>query len=176
VRRGRARSGFTIVEVVLAMGVLLFGMTAILGMLSFGAGLVRTAQLRTSAAAAAEAVVADLEESLLPLLRDARTGEVRVGPPHEIVDRPVPLHPGLCYSARAVGVPRPGEPAGRERYLRVDVEMSWTAGGLRRRKAFSTLLSRSIPFGERLRREFVERDLDPLGPVDAQRENPPVSP
>ena len=39
--RGR-RAGFTLVEVVLAMFVLLLGMTSILGLLSFGAALARS--------------------------------------------------------------------------------------------------------------------------------------
>ena len=47
--------GFTIIEVVLAMGILLIGMTTILGLLSYGAALSRTASLRAQAARAADA-------------------------------------------------------------------------------------------------------------------------
>src|SRR5439155_26732903 len=73
-KRHAARAGFTILEILIAMGILLFGMTAILGLLTFGAALGRTAQLRTSAAAVAEAVVADLEETLFPV-KDGEAGE-----------------------------------------------------------------------------------------------------
>ena len=98
--RTHSRSGFTIVEVVLAMGLLLLGMTAVLGLLSFGAALARTAALRTAAAGAAEAIAADLEETLFPLTIDSATGDRLVGEPHAIVDREVPGYPGLLYSAQ----------------------------------------------------------------------------
>jgi hypothetical protein len=157
------RGGFTIVEVVLAMGLLLLGMTAVLGLLSFGAALARTAALRTGAAAAAEAVVADLEETLFPLEIDARTGERRAGTPHAIAERPLPGHPGVVYGARATPVPAADDgPQGPRRY-RVDVEMSWTTSGRRKARAFTVLLLREVPFGERLRRELVADELDPLG-------------
>ena len=43
------------VEIVLAMGILLVGAVAILSMLTFGASMIRGAQLRTAAAAHARA-------------------------------------------------------------------------------------------------------------------------
>ena len=65
-KRAHARSGFTILEVLVAMAILLFGMTTILGLLTYGTALSRTAQLRTSAASAAQATIADLEETFFP--------------------------------------------------------------------------------------------------------------
>lgn len=159
VRPRRSRNGFTIVEVVVAMGLLLLGMTSILGLLSFGAALSRTAALRNSAAAAIEAVVADLEESFFPMEIDPDTGDEVVGEPADVVDRPVPGHPGILYTAR--GTPDPRDPASL-RY-RVDVTVSWTAGGRRRTKSFTTLLLREVPFGERMRRMFVQGQLAPSG-------------
>lgn len=159
---GRA-SGFTIVEVVLAMGLLLIGMTAVLGLLTFGAALARTAALRTGAAAAAESVVADLEETLFPLEVDAASGARRAGEPHAIVGREVPGHPGLVYSANATAVPaEQGAASGPQRY-RVDIEIAWTASGRRKAQVFSVLLLREVPFAERLRRELLAGELDPLG-------------
>ena len=55
-----ARAGFTILEVLVAMAILLVGMTAVLGLLTFGAALTRTAQLRMEGASAVEAVNIDL--------------------------------------------------------------------------------------------------------------------
>jgi hypothetical protein len=142
----RARAGLTIVEVVLALGLLLLGMTSILGMLTFGAALARTAELRASASSAAEAVVADLEETLFPLERDPDTGALNVGEPRAVVDRPVPGHPGILYDATALGDPSElGLPGGPRRY-RVDVEMHWRAGGRARTRTFTTLLLREVPF------------------------------
>lgn len=141
----RPRAGFTIIEVVLAMGILVMGATAVLGMLTFGAAMTRTAQLRAAAASAVDAVSADLEQMLFPYV----DGEV--GPPVELTDREVPGVPEIVYSATAV--PDPEDP----RVYRVDVEMSWKSAGVKRSKRFSVLRMREITFGERLRREFVER-------------------
>lgn len=146
--RTRARrDGFTLIEVVLSLGLLLLGATAILGLLSFGAALARTAELRSLSAAAADAVVLDLEETLFPLEPDGGAGE-----PEAVVDRPVPGHPGLVYSARPS--PRPDEGAGGPtREVRVDVEIRWKARG--RPRTFSVLLLREVPFGERMRRSIA---------------------
>ncbi len=161
--RGQAAAGFTIIEVVLAMGLLLLGMSAILGLLSFGAALARTAALRTGAASAIEAVVAELEESLFPLRVDPVTGVAEVGEPHVIQGRPVPGHPGLVYNARPVLVPGADDGPDVPQRYRVDIDITWQSGGRRRAKTFSALLLREVPFGERLRRQFIQRELDPLG-------------
>lgn len=140
-----ARDGFTIVEVVLAMAILLLGATAILGMLTFGAALTRSAQLRTAAASAVSAVEADLEQVLFPF-EDGRVGE-----PVEITDRPAPDTPGVVYSAKATQ--NPDNP----REYRVDVSFSWNSAGVQRSRSYTTLRMRELSFGERLRREFVEK-------------------
>ena len=72
------RGGFTIIEVVLAMFILLIGMSSILGLLSFGAALSRTAQLRNQASYAVESIVADLEETMFPLV-ELEDGTIVVG-------------------------------------------------------------------------------------------------
>jgi hypothetical protein len=146
------RGGFTIVEVLVALGILLFGMTAVIGMLTFGSALSRTALLRTSAAASAQAVVADLEETLFPLVETGSPADADAGPPGEIVDRALPGMPAVTYTARARANPK------RPLDYRVDVEMSWTAGGMLRAMVFTTILVREIPCGERLRRRFVAGD------------------
>lgn len=159
-RTKQSTGGFTLLEVVLAMFILLIGMTSILGLLSFGAALSRTATLRSSAASALEAVVADLEETLFPLV--LVDGEEVAGEPETIEARGVPGHPELVYSARATRLPLPEESGrrgalavGAEEY-RVDVDITWAAGGRRRSRSFTTLLLREVPFGARLRQRFVE--------------------
>lgn len=150
--RNHRRGGFTIVEVVLAMGILMLGATAILGMLTFGAALTRSAQLRAMGAIAADAVIADLEQHLFPY----EDGEV--GEPIEIVERQVPGAVDVVYSARATA--HPTDPL----EYRVDVEMRWRSGGVQRRRGFTTILLRELSLGERLRRDFVEaRGRTPLG-------------
>lgn len=146
---GGNRSGFTLIEVVLAMFVLLIGMTSILGLLSFGAALARTAALRSGAANGIEAVVTDLEETLFPLELDDN-GEEVAGEPRDIQAKPMPGYPGLTYSTTSTQNPEnPLE-------YRVDVEVNWAVGGTTRSKRFTTLLLREVPFGERLRTRIVE--------------------
>lgn len=151
-RRGRAgawRSGFTLIEVVLAMGVLMLGMSAILGMLSFGAALSRTAALRGGAGRAIDALVTDLEETHFPLVLDENGDEV-AGEPRDVEGREVPGHPGLVYTTRST--PNPENPL----EYKVEVEIQWQTGGTTRAKRFTTLLLREVPFGERLRARIVE--------------------
>ena len=145
-----AAAGFTILEVVLAMGILAVGTTVVLSLLTFGAVLSKSAALATASATAIDAVVADLEEQLFPLAEDGTVGE-----PAAIVERPVPGAPGVVYSASAS--PNPERPL----EYRVDVELSWNTGGVRRAHSFRTILLREIPFGERMRRRFVERGRAP---------------
>ena len=144
-RRSRSRrAGFTILEILVALAILLLGMTAVLGLLTFGATLSRTALLRTTAASAAEGVLADLEERMFPL----ENGEA--GPPIQIVDRALPGVPDVVYSARATE--NPDDPL----EYRVDVEMAWKTAGVRRARRFSALLLREVPFGERFRSAYYE--------------------
>ena len=127
------------------MGILVVGMTVLLSLFTFGAALSRSAEMRTSSAGAVDAVLADLAESLFPLLPDGS-----VGPPRAIEKRPLPAAPGVVYSAAAEENPdRPGE-------FRVDVNMWWEGAGVRRGKEFTTILLQEVSFGERMRRRFVE--------------------
>ncbi|MEZ6016821.1 MAG: prepilin-type N-terminal cleavage/methylation domain-containing protein [Planctomycetota bacterium] len=151
----RAREGFTLIEVLLAMGVLLVGVSMLLGILTFGAALSRAAMLRGKASATVEAVVQDLEENLFTLLDDGTAGA-----PRPIVERPVPGVKNVMYSAKAEpiltsdAVEVGGELLYRE-YV-VDVDVRWTSGGVERAKMWRTVLLREVPFGERMRRRFIE--------------------
>ena len=152
-REAAQTSGFTIIEVVLAMFILLIGMSSILGMLSFGAAMSRTATLRTFAATSIEAVMADLEENFFPLVLLPDGSEV-AGEPNEFADRPIHGHTGLVYSATAV--PNPDDHRNPPLEYRVDVEISWASSGTKRARTFTTILLREVPFGARLRQRFVE--------------------
>lgn len=152
-------AGFTLIEVVLAMFLLLIGATTILGMLSFGAGSARTASLRSEATAALPAVVMELEETLFPLVLDEAGIEVAGEPIAARDGLTVPGYPELAYSYRATPLPTEGELEPFE-YV-VDIEISWREGGEQRSVNHTTILLREIPFGERLRQRFVE-GLEPL--------------
>jgi hypothetical protein len=145
------------------MGILLFGMTAILGLLTYGTALSRTAQLRTSASSAAQAVIADLEETFFPEV-DGEAGE-----PRPVVDRAVGGVEGLVYSAK--GVPNPARPA----EYKIQVDMTWSSQGLRREKRFDTILLREVPFGERLRRRATGAGAAAAAASAPSKPTPPAS-
>jgi hypothetical protein len=167
-----SRAGFTIVEVVFAMFLLLIGMTTIIGLLSFGAALARTAALRTGAANAIEAVVADLEENLFPLVEV--DGREVAGEPLPIANREIAGFPGLAYSATAHPAPGQRDRPGGPLEYRVDVEITWSTSGARRHRSFTALLLREVPFGQRLRLRFVEgarpRAVEPTGAANSERD------
>jgi prepilin-type N-terminal cleavage/methylation domain-containing protein len=158
-RAATRQAGFTIIEVVIAMGLFLIGMSSVLGLLAFGAALTRNAALASDAAAAAEGVMADLEERLFPLV--LVDGEWVAGEPLAIVDRPLPSHPGIVYSATAVPDPAGVSRSSDTLEYKVDVTLTWRNSGQRRTRTFTTLMLREVPFGERLRRLFVESSPDP---------------
>ncbi len=141
------RAGFTLVEVLLAMAILLLGSVGIISFLTFGGATARHAQLRTQAASAVEAVEADIERHMFPY----ENGEL--GDPVEFKERPVPGVSGVVYGAKAFQNPD------LPREYRIDIQMSWQSAGVKRGKTWSMLRIREVPFGERLRREFIEREL-----------------
>jgi hypothetical protein len=146
------------------MGVLMIGMSAILGMLSFGAALSRTAALRGGASRAIDALVTDLEETLFPLVLDENGDEV-AGEPVDLVQRELQGYPGLVYSTHST--PNPENPL----EYKVEVEVQWAVGGTTRSKRFTTLLLREVPFGERLRARVIEgrQPLQPPSRSEARR-------
>lgn len=143
-RAAGKRAGFTIVEVLVAMAILLMGSVAIIAFLTFGGATARHAQLRTQAASAIEAVVADIDRNIFPYAN----GEL--SDPVDLIDRPVPGSAGVLYSAKAFQNPD------LESEYRIDIAMSWESAGMKRSKEWSMLRIKELPFGERLRREFIE--------------------
>lgn len=151
----RASAGFTLIEVVLAAGLFVMGMSMILGVYSFGSALSRTAELRAISASTVDAIVADLEATLFPLREDGYAGA-----PVEIEGRPVPGHRGVSYSVETLpntdtlevlsGIE---EPVARE--YAVTITAQWNSSGVKRTATWSTIMLREIPFGARMRQRFV---------------------
>ena len=154
--RPGAEQGLTLIEIVVAMGILLLGMSAILGLFSFGAALARTAEMRTIGSSTVEALVADLEGTLFPASFDAETGSWILGEPQPIENRPVPGYPSVLYSASAFANPDQPARGGRALEYKVEVTMRWKSGGEDRSRRFTTLLLRELSFGESMRRHFVQ--------------------
>ena len=137
----RRDRGFTLVEVMVAMGILVVGMSTVLGLLSFALSLHRTSAERAESALALEAVVAELRAQAFPPQKGGKAGE-----PQEVRERPVPGHEDLLYSARFRENPKlAGE------YL-VELEIAWKEKGRLRSQAYRTILNQEIPYEERMRR------------------------
>lgn len=154
-RPARPSAGFTLIEVLLAMAVLLLGVSMLLGLLTFGASLARAAALRGKASTTVEAVMQDLEENLFELLPDGTAGA-----PRPIEGRPLPGVAGVAYSATATPIlsSETAQVGGRllHREYLVEVELRWSTGGVDRSRSWRTVLLREVPFGERMRRLFLE--------------------
>lgn len=147
------RAGFTLIEVMLAAGLLVVGMSMILGVFNFGSAMSRTAELRSLASGTVEAVMHDLGETLFPLLEDGN-----VGAPLPIADRPVPGRPGVVYSVTAKGHLPSVDPdetglgAGLPREYIVEIQVRWQTSGVKKSETWSTIMLREVPFGARMRK------------------------
>ncbi len=172
--RTRGRRGLSLIEVVLALAILAVGLTSVLALFSFGAGVASNANLQAEAASSLDFIVADLEERLFLQDEQGRWLE-----PRRIENAPVPGNERLAYSATPVRDPRGEVGVGRPVLYRVDIQITWRSQGVDRAVDARVLLPQSIPFGERLRRRFVpgaaieppsedEAQLDPEARAAAQ--------
>lgn len=149
----RERGGFTLIEVLLAAGLLVAGMSMILGVFNFGSAMSRTAELRSLASGTVEAIMHDLEESLFQINEDGTAGEPRV-----IVDRPVPGREGVVYSVTATGNVKSIDPeevgmgAGFPREYVVEINVQWQSSGVKKNESWTTIMLREQQFGARMRR------------------------
>jgi hypothetical protein len=150
-RHARSRAGFTLLEVVLAMGILLLGLSVVLGLLSFGAALARTSAMRTTSAQAVEAVLADLEETLFPLDENGEAGV-----PEAVIERKLPGNAQIYYSARPVLLPIDAASVVEEYH--VAVELGWTSSGIAKTARFESVFPRQVPFGARQRAKHRAQD------------------
>jgi prepilin-type N-terminal cleavage/methylation domain-containing protein len=152
------RSGFTLIEIVLAAGLLAIGLSALLGLFSFGASLVTGARLEAQAAQALESLVPDLPGQLFAL-----SPEGQVAAPVVLRDRPVPGYPRLTFDAIPSPVPvsaseYPGPPL-----WAVEVTVAWKSRGQGRGLSTRILLPQTIPLAERLRRAVTPGGDGPNG-------------
>ncbi len=147
------QAGFTLIEVLLAAGLLVAGMSMILGVFNFGSAMSRTAELRSLASGTVEAIMGDLEETLFTINDDGSIGE-----PIAIEDRAVPGRQGVVYSITATGQPSSVDPeevglgAGLPREYVVEINVQWQASGIKKNETWTTIMLREVPFGARMRK------------------------
>ena len=151
-RTQASTAGFTLIEVMLAMGILALGMTAVLGLFTFGAALTQASVLRTQSATAVEAITLELPAKLFPVdeqgLPAVPEGDGRAS----LEDQPIPGLPALRYRATAWPVPDgPLAEDGGPLEYDVEVEVFFHQQGVRRARTFHTRVLRERSFAERMR-------------------------
>lgn len=151
--RTRGEAGFTLIEVILAVGILAMGMTSVLGLFTFGAALTQAAELRTESANVIEAVTADLEVRLFPADENGMPGE-----PVDLLDQTVPGIERARYSV--VAFPVDGGPTaedGGPLEYEVRIQVSFETRGVRRARTYETRLLRQRSFAQRMRQRFSRK-------------------
>ena len=118
---GNARSGFTLIEILLAIGILALGITSVLFLFTMGVRSHRRADDRTRAAILADAVLnqikADLAETLPARYQDV--GEHNIGP---FVKATHADFPGFTYGVTFAKL-YPSDPRGD--FYKVRVTIRW---------------------------------------------------
>jgi type II secretory pathway pseudopilin PulG len=146
--------GFTLAEMLVALGILLFGVTALLGALSSSVGQRRTTDARHELVALCEHVVLRVQQeagkardgSLSPL-------DLEFVP---LVDQPAPGFPGMRWTARAqVDETRPT-------LWLVRIEVRWLDAGEEVLAEFLRVVPRQLPLRERVA-AFREGGSDGVG-------------
>ncbi|MBI3817717.1 MAG: prepilin-type N-terminal cleavage/methylation domain-containing protein [Planctomycetes bacterium] len=142
IRNARA-SGFTLIEVLVAMGILVVGVSSILGLLMFGAALQRTSERRNESSLAANQVVAALRATAFKYNVDGSTSE-----PSNHIEMSVPDHPRL----NAV-VDLKKNPTVEGEYF-ATIQIQWHERGESKTEEFRTILERAAPFTARVEYEY----------------------
>ena len=140
--------GFTLVEMIFAVGILVFGLTALIGVLTVGVSTRRTAELKSRASLAADGVVQHLQEEVLSDPRFALGAEKAPGKPGDalppIVLDPLPGSPGL--SARVELTRSESDPD----LLLAEITIAWRERGEAISERFFRIVAREVPFARRV--------------------------
>ncbi|MBL4771410.1 MAG: prepilin-type N-terminal cleavage/methylation domain-containing protein [Planctomycetes bacterium] len=151
--KGQRKSGFTLIEVILAVGILALGMTSVLGLFTFGAALTQSAALRTQSAGMIESITADLEVRLFPAGEDGMPSE-----PVDLVDQRVPGVERARYNV--VSTPVEGGPLaedGGPLEYEVRIKVFFETRGVQRSRTYEIRLLRQRSFATRMRQRLSSK-------------------
>lgn len=137
------QSGFTLTEMLVAMSILLFGLTAIAGSMMMGASTRRGTEMRLRAVHMIDHVFHFLEEEYM-LDHDPETGPLPAIGAGNVKPGVVAGYPGMKYSVRFV--PDPDHPE----VVLAKVRVSWKEQGESVAESFQRILIREKPFHRRV--------------------------
>lgn len=150
IARPAPAAGFTIVELLVAMGILLFGTVSLLGVLGVGVSTHRSAEQHNYAVELAQRVLQRLEEDIVPkaLLEAAAAGpdaEFTL-PPVDSTPADVVGLPGMRYRVEFVQDPE------RPTLALATVRVLWLEQGEAQAVEFQRILVSHVPFSQRIAR------------------------
>ncbi|MBK8978075.1 MAG: prepilin-type N-terminal cleavage/methylation domain-containing protein [Planctomycetes bacterium] len=140
----RGQAGFTLLELMLAMGILTFGITAVLGVLSVGVDSRRTAEMRGRAVVLAERIVQEVERATLaehPLPDEFVDEDLAI--PTLVVEE-VDGFPGMRYSVEFVTDPT------RPDLVLLKIRVAWLEQGADQGVELRRIVPRQVPFSLRV--------------------------
>lgn len=148
----RDERGFTLIEIMVALGILVFGVTALIGALGLGVSERRTAEQRQRAAVLADQILQQIQTDLLAAA--PRTGaeedisELEIEP---AVDQVADGFPGLRYAVEFT--PAASNPG----LVMVTVDVTWLERSAAVSQTFRRVLPRQVPFSQRVERHRRSR-------------------
>lgn len=137
-------AGFTLAEMLAALGILLFGVTALIGALSSSVAQRRTTDARLETAAAVEHALHRIQYEAMRRRQDAASDlDLELA---TLQDQTAPGFPGMTWSAEAIADPD------RPDVCLVRLELSWLEEGEPVGEVFFRVLPRQLPLGARVLR------------------------
>jgi type II secretory pathway pseudopilin PulG len=143
--RPNARAaGFTLVEMLAALGILLFGVTALIGALSSSVAQRRTTDARLETTALCEVALHRLQYEAVRRTADAATDlDLELVP---LENQTSPDFPGMTWSATPI------VDASRPDVWLIRLEIQWLEEGEQTGEVFFRVLPRQLPLGARVLR------------------------
>ena len=141
-RANRDHAGFTLVEMMAALGILLFGVTAVLGALSSSIGQRRTTDARHALVTMCDLAMQRIQnEAIRSTTGDSGPFDLEFVP---LTDQEVPGFPGMTWSATATADPD------RPQLGLVKLEATWLEDGEPVIAEFLRVVRRQLPLRDRV--------------------------